>query len=129
MFRQIKIEKIDFADIPIPPTQLAHLIRLIDKGTISGTIAKKVFHEIWRSNETPDAVIKKHNWALLTDSSAIESIVDEVLASHPDLVEEFRGGQEKVFGFFVGQVMKQTKGQANPANVNKLLREKLGDSK
>jgi len=110
---------------PITPGQLAELLKLIDNGTISGKIAKTVFDEMWRSGKTPQMIVEEHGLVQLSDSSAIESMIDEIMAANAGQVEEYRGGKEKVFGFFVGQVMKASKGKANPAVVNELLLNRL----
>jgi len=110
---------------PVPPELLAGLLQRIDDSTISGNIAKKVFETMWQSGESADEVIEKQGLKQVTDSGAIEAIIDEILAANQGQVEEYRGGKEKVFGFFVGQVMKVSRGKANPAAVNELLKKKL----
>jgi aspartyl-tRNA(Asn)/glutamyl-tRNA(Gln) amidotransferase subunit B len=110
---------------PVGPAQLASLVRLIDDGTISGKIAKSVFEEIQGTDEDPAALVERKGLRQMTDESAIAAVVDEVLGRNPDKVEEYRGGKEKLLGFFVGQVMKATGGKANPASVNELLRSRL----
>ena len=110
---------------PVSPVQLAELLKLIDNGTISGKIAKTVFDEMWRSGKAPLTVVEEQGLLQVSDSSAIELIIDEIMATNAGQVEEYRGGKEKVFGFFVGQVMKASKGKANPSVVNELLLNKL----
>jgi aspartyl-tRNA(Asn)/glutamyl-tRNA(Gln) amidotransferase subunit B len=110
---------------PVAPGQLAELLKLIDNGTISGKIAKTVFDEMWRSGKAPLIIVEEQGLVQVSDSSAIESIIDEIMAANAGQVEEYRGGKEKVFGFFVGQVMKASKGKANPSVVNELLLNKL----
>ena len=110
---------------PIPPKTLADLLKLIDSGTISGKIAKTVFDEMWRTGREPQAIVEEQGLVQVSDSGAIEAIIDEIMAANQGQVEEYRGGKEKVFGFFVGQVMKASKGKANPALVNELLLAKL----
>ena len=110
---------------PVSPTQLAELLKLIDNGTISGKIAKTVFDEMWRSGAAPQTIVEEQGLVQVSDSGAIENIIDEIMAANAGQVEEYRGGKEKVFGFFVGQVMKVSKGKANPAVVNELLLKKL----
>lgn len=109
----------------VTPSQLAELLKLVDKGTISGKIAKTVFDEMWKSGKTPEAIVEEQGLVQVSDSSAIEGIIDEIMAANAGQVEEFRAGKEKVFGFFVGQVMKASKGKANPSVVNELLLNKL----
>ena len=111
----------------VTPAQLGQLIQRITDGTISGKIAKTVFEKLWSSEAatTADAVIEAEGLKQVSDSGAIESIVDEIIAANPKQVEQFRSGKDKVFGFFVGQVMKATQGKANPQAVNEILRAKL----
>jgi aspartyl-tRNA(Asn)/glutamyl-tRNA(Gln) amidotransferase subunit B len=110
---------------PVTPAQLAGLLTLIDNGTISGKIAKTVFDEMWKSGKEPQAIVEEQGLLQVSDSGAIEAIIDEILAANAGQVAEYRGGKEKVFGFFVGQVMKASKGKANPTVVNDLLLNKL----
>lgn len=112
-------------DSPISPAQLAGLIKLIDGGTISGTIAKKVFEELWKNGGEAAAIVEQQGLAQVSDTGAIETAIDQIMAANMGQVEEYRGGKDKVFGFFVGQVMKAMKGKANPAVVNDLLKQKL----
>ena len=105
--------------------QLAGLVERIHDNTISGQIAKEVFEAMWAGEGSADDVIDKRGLKQITDTSAIEAVVDEVIAGNPSQVAEYRGGKDKLIGFFVGQVMKATGGKANPAAVNKLLKEKL----
>jgi aspartyl-tRNA(Asn)/glutamyl-tRNA(Gln) amidotransferase subunit B len=105
--------------------QLAGLVERIHDNTISGKIAKEVFEAMWAGEGSADDVIDKRGLKQITDTSAIEAVVDEVIAGNPSQVAEYRGGKDKLIGFFVGQVMKATGGKANPAAVNKLLKEKL----
>ena len=110
---------------PVGPEALATLIVRIADGTLSGKMAKEVFESVWRREGDPDSVIARRGLVQISDAAAIEGFVDQVIAAHPAQVEQFRAGKEKVFGFFVGQVMKSTRGQANPAQVNRILRDKL----
>ena len=112
-------------DCPVNPQQLAELLKLIDSGTISGKIAKTVFDEMWKSGKTAQLIVEEQGLVQVSDSGAIELIIDEVLAREAGQVAEFRSGKDKLFGFFVGQVMKASKGKANPALVNELLLKKL----
>ena len=109
----------------IPAQDLAGLINRIHDNTISGKIAKEVFDAMWAGEGTADAVIEARGLKQITDSSAIEAIVDKVIAANPGQAEEYRAGKEKLIGFFVGQVMKETGGKANPGQVNEILRTKL----
>jgi len=110
---------------PISPEMLSGLVARIADNTISGKIAKQVFEAMWQGEGSADAIIETKGLKQITDSGAIEGLIDEVIAANPDQVEQFRAGKEKVLGFFVGQIMKQSKGKANPAQVNQLLRDKL----
>ena len=116
---------LDITESPIAPTALALLISRISDNTISGKIAKEVFDAMWQGEGSADDIIEARGLKQITDSGAIEAIIDEVIAGSPDQVEQFRAGKEKVLGFFVGQVMKKTQGKANPGQVNAILRDKL----
>jgi len=114
-------------DAPISPAQLAGLIARIADNTISNNIAKKVFETLWNGEgSSADEIIEKQGLKQITDTSAIEALVDEVLAANQKSVEEFRAGKEKAFNALVGQAMKATKGKANPQQVTDLLKKKLG---
>lgn len=112
-------------DSPVSPLQLAELLELIDKGTISGKIAKSVIEEMYASGKDPSSIIKEKGLAQISDESALGAIIEEIVAANPQSVEDYRAGKERAIGFLVGQVMKATKGQANPGLVNKLLKEKM----
>jgi len=110
---------------PVSPTQLAQLLLRIIDNTISGKIAKNVFEAMWAQEGEADVIIERQGLKQVTDSGAIEQAIDEVIAAHPEQVEQYRSGKDKVFGFLIGQVMKATKGKANPAQLNELLKKKL----
>ncbi|KAB7623776.1 Asp-tRNA(Asn)/Glu-tRNA(Gln) amidotransferase subunit GatB [Alkalilimnicola sp. S0819] len=110
---------------PVTPGMLGQLIQRITDNTISGKIAKDVFEAMWQGEGEPDAIIEAKGLKQVTDTGAIEAMVDEVLGANPAQVEQYRAGKEKMLGFFVGQIMKASKGKANPAQVNELLRAKL----
>ncbi len=110
---------------PISPLQLAELLKLIDKGTISGKIAKGVLEEMYATGKDAGLIIKDKGLAQISDEGALSGIIEEVLAANPQSVEDYRAGKERALGFLVGQIMKATKGQANPGKVNQLLKEKL----
>jgi aspartyl-tRNA(Asn)/glutamyl-tRNA(Gln) amidotransferase subunit B len=110
---------------PISPEALAGLLRRIDDNTISGKIAKEVFDRMWESSATADEIIEREGRRQISDSSELERIVDQIITANPGQVAEYRSGKEKAVNFFVGQAMKATKGQANPAQVNEILRKKL----
>ncbi len=113
------------ADAPVTPRLLAELLALIDKGTISGKIAKTVFDEMWQTGKAPAAIVEEKGLVQVSDTGEIDRLIDEIMSANMGQVEEYRGGKEKVFGFFVGQVMRASKGKANPAVVNELLLKKL----
>jgi aspartyl-tRNA(Asn)/glutamyl-tRNA(Gln) amidotransferase subunit B len=111
--------------VPIAPERLAGLIRRIEDGTISGKIAKEVFDAMWGSEGDADAIIASRGLQQISDPGAIEKIVDDVLAANAAIVAEFKAGKEKAFNSLVGQAMKATRGKANPAQVNAILKQKL----
>jgi aspartyl-tRNA(Asn)/glutamyl-tRNA(Gln) amidotransferase subunit B len=117
----------DINDSPVTATMLAGMIKRIKDKTISGKIAKDVFDAMWQGEGDADAIIESKGLKQITDSGAIETLVDEVIANNPQQVEQFKAGKDKVLGFFVGQIMKATQGKANPAQVNELLLKKLKD--
>ena len=114
------------SDSPISAAQLGGLIDLIADDTISGRIAKQVFQEMMETGKDAPAIVEEKGLKQVTDTGAIESEVDRIIADNPKQVEEFQGGNQKVMGWFVGQVMKATQGKANPKAVNEILRKKLG---
>jgi aspartyl-tRNA(Asn)/glutamyl-tRNA(Gln) amidotransferase subunit B len=114
-------------DVPIKPAALAGLIRLIDAGTISGPVTRDVFEKMYTSGRSAQEIVEKEGLARIDDESAIRDAVRGVLDRNPKAVTEFRGGKQQTFGFLVGQVMKETRGKANPALVNDLLRQMLAE--
>ncbi|MFP6637824.1 MAG: Asp-tRNA(Asn)/Glu-tRNA(Gln) amidotransferase subunit GatB [Nitrospinaceae bacterium] len=125
LLRELKKDGKNIVDCPVSPSALVDLLKLINSGTISGKIAKAVLEEMYQTQQLPDSIIEKKGLKQITDSSAIEKIVDGIIESNPSQVEEFKGGKEKVIGYLVGQVMQASKGKANPSLVNKLLKEKM----
>ena len=125
VLKTINEQKINFSDFPVAPINLGKLINLITTNKISSKIAKDVFPIMLEKDKDPNIIVKEKNLLQITDTSEIESAIDNVIKNNPDQVEEFKSGKEKVIGFFVGQVMKETKGKANPQIVNEILREKL----
>ena len=115
----------EVADAPVSAEMLGGLLARIEDNTISGKIAKEVFEAMWAGEGDADAVIEARGLKQITDSSAIEAIIDEIIAANPAQVEQYRGGKDKLFGFFVGQAMKATQGKANPKQLNELLKQKL----
>lgn len=125
LLRELKQAEKSIVDSPISASALGELVKLIDQGTISGKIGKTVFQEMWKTGQSAEKIIKEKNLVQITDTSAIEKIIQEVLDANPSQVADYRGGRTKLFGFFVGAVMKASKGQANPETVNQILTEKL----
>jgi aspartyl-tRNA(Asn)/glutamyl-tRNA(Gln) amidotransferase subunit B len=125
LLRELNRDNREIDQCAVRPEQLAELLSMIEEGGISGKIGKQVFEEMYRTGKDPKTIVKEEGWVQIQDSSALTGVIEEVLQKHPDEVEKFRGGKEKVFGFLVGQVMKATRGQANPKLVNELLRKKL----
>jgi aspartyl-tRNA(Asn)/glutamyl-tRNA(Gln) amidotransferase subunit B len=115
----------DITDSPVTASALAAMLKRIEDGTISGKIAKQVFEAMWEGGGSADEIIEQQGLKQISDASAIEGIIRDVLDNNPKQLEQYRGGQEKLFGFFVGQVMKATQGKANPKQVNELLRKLL----
>ena len=124
-FRALNKAGLEIIDSPVSYERLAGLLARISDNTISGKIAKQVFEELWQSTSTADEIIAAKGLKQITDTGAIEAIIDKIIADNPGQVEQYRSGKDKVFAFFVGQVMKEMQGKANPAEVNKMLKEKL----
>ncbi|RKZ84254.1 MAG: Asp-tRNA(Asn)/Glu-tRNA(Gln) amidotransferase GatCAB subunit B [Candidatus Parabeggiatoa sp. nov. 1] len=116
---------LEITESKVSATQLGGMLRRITDKTISGKIAKQVFEGIWNGDGDADTFIEKRGLKQVTDTGAIEKLIDEVVANNPKQLADYRGGKEKLFGFFVGQVMKASKGKANPKQVNELLKNKL----
>jgi aspartyl-tRNA(Asn)/glutamyl-tRNA(Gln) amidotransferase subunit B len=133
LMRVIHERKLDAAlvirdsDWPVSPKHLARLVSLIDAGTISGKIAKTVFERMLASGSGPQEIVDAQGLTQVSDVGAIEAAIATVLDANSDKVAEYRGGKDKLFGFFVGQVMKATQGKANPQRVNELLKQRLAD--
>jgi aspartyl-tRNA(Asn)/glutamyl-tRNA(Gln) amidotransferase subunit B len=118
-------DDLEVEDSRLSAEHLGGLIRRIADGTISGKLAKEVFEAMWASGEQADAIIDAKGLRQITDTGAIERAIDEVMAKNPGQLKDYRAGKDKLFGFFVGQVMKATQGKANPAQLNELLKKKL----
>jgi len=116
---------LDLSQSPVTAEMLGGMIKRIADNTISGKIAKEVFDAMWQGEGDTDSIIEKRGLKQITDTGAIEKIIDDIIANNPGQVEQYRSGKDKVFGFFVGQVMKASKGKANPQQVNQLLKDKL----
>jgi aspartyl-tRNA(Asn)/glutamyl-tRNA(Gln) amidotransferase subunit B len=124
-YKDSNVDVKDLSDSPITPKMLADMITLVEKGTISGKIAKTVIEEMYNTRKDAQKIIEEKGLVQISDSSEIEKIVDKVIQDNMKTVEQYRGGRTGSFGFFVGQVMKATSGRANPQTVNELLRKKL----
>ena len=116
----------DIATSPVSPSQGAQLLALVADGTLSGTLAKQVFEIMLETGDDPDKIVEERGLKQTSDTGAIEAVIAEVMAANADKVAEYRGGKDKLFGFFVGQTMKAMQGKANPAVVNALLKKVLG---
>lgn len=125
LLRELNRDDREIKNCPVTPGGLADLLKMVDDGVISGKIAKIVFEEMYGTGKSPAAIVEKKGLIQVTDEGKIGEVIDSVLAAHPDQIDEYHSGKEKLLGFFVGQVMKQTQGKANPKLVNKILREKL----
>ena len=125
LMRELKRDDREIEACPVTPDNLAELLQLIDRGTVSGKIAKTVFEQMYAIGKRAKAIVEEKGLVQVKDEGAIEAIVDEILAENPTEVEQFRAGKEKLLGFFVGQIMKKTKGKANPQLVNEILLKKL----
>jgi len=123
--RLLNAGSLEITQCPIKPAQMAEMLKLLDKGTISGKIAKTVFEEMFQTGKDPELIVREKGLVQISDEGAISSAVNEVLAANPKVVDDFRAGKEKALGFLVGQVMKVTRGKANPEIVNKMLKEKM----
>ena len=119
----LKEKELNMETIPFTPQALAELLGLVKDGTISGTIGKKVLEAMFDSQDSPKVIVDKNNWAQMSDTSELENIIAKIVDDNPKSVEDIASGNEKAYGFLTGQVMKQTKGQANPQVANKIIRE------
>lgn len=122
----LKEEKLEITDTKLTPENLAELISLIEKGTISNNIGKQIIIDMMKTGEMASVIVEKRGLSQISDENAIKEIVQKVVDANPNQVEAYRGGKVQLLGFFVGQVMKETKGRANPKTVNELLKEILG---
>ena len=125
--RILNEKELEPENIPFTAEQLAKMIQLIDKGTISSAIAKKVLTELFENPKDPEEIIKEKGWIQISDEGAIKEVVMKVLENNPQSVADFKGGKDKALGFLVGQAMKETKGKANPQMLNKMFLEELGN--
>ncbi|MBI5902447.1 MAG: Asp-tRNA(Asn)/Glu-tRNA(Gln) amidotransferase subunit GatB [Deltaproteobacteria bacterium] len=126
LLRLLKEDNRDVKDCPVPPENLAGLITIVKKGAISGKMAKEVFEEMYRTGKAPEDIVKSKGLVQISDEAELSGIIDGIIGANPESVERYRAGKTQLMGFFVGETMKATKGQANPKLVNKLLKERLG---
>ncbi|MEK9959746.1 MAG: Asp-tRNA(Asn)/Glu-tRNA(Gln) amidotransferase GatCAB subunit B, partial [Pelagibacteraceae bacterium] len=125
LFAILNKEGKEISESPVSSSNLAKMINLIKDGTISGKIAKTVFEEMVKSNKDPSKIVEEKGLKQTSDPKEIENIIDEILSANQDKVEQYKSGKDKLFGFFVGQVMKEMKGKGNPQMINDILKNKL----
>jgi len=125
LLRELKRDEREIDQCPVTPRHLAEMLSMIKEGTISGKIAKDVFEEVYRTGKEPASIVREKGWTQILDTGEIDGAIERALQANPKQLEDYRNGKEKLFGFFVGEVMKATKGKANPKLVNELLRKKL----
>ncbi len=125
--KQMAQSDVDMKSVPVAAAQMAELLKLIAAGTISGKIAKQVFPEMWETGKPADAIVEEKGLVQISDTGALEELAAKVIAANPQSVEDFKAGKKKAVGFLMGQIMKETKGQANPQVVNGILTKKLSE--
>jgi len=125
LLRFLNEEKRDIRDCPISAASLGEMIRLIDQGTISGKMAKEIIEEMYRTGKTAPVIVEEKGMVQITDESALSGVIAGIMEANPNQLAQYRSGKDKLFGFFVGQVMKETKGKANPQVINDLLKKML----
>lgn len=125
LLRLLNAENLEIGESKLTPSHLVEMLQLIDKGTISGKIAKTVFEEMFATGKKASVVIEEKGLVQISDEGELTKLVEAILADHPEVVEDYRSGKKKALGFLVGQVMKQTKGKANPQVVNRLFKERM----
>ena len=121
-------DKKDITQCPVSPKHMAELIQLIEKGTISGKIGKAVFEEMYNTGKSPQKIVEEKGLMQITDENILRKLAEEIIAANPKQVEMYRAGKEKILGFFIGEMMKKTKGRANPQLANKIFKELLQSS-
>ena len=125
IIRVAREKGIEYNELPFTSEQFAKLITLIDKGTISGSIAKKVFEEMVETGKEPEKIVEEKGLVQISDEGAIKEVVDKIIAANPQSVEDYKNGKDRALGFLVGQCMKEMKGKGNPQILNKLILEYL----
>jgi aspartyl-tRNA(Asn)/glutamyl-tRNA(Gln) amidotransferase subunit B len=126
LLRTMKEREVTIEQVPLTPDALAELIRIVDRGTLSSTVAKEVFGKMYDTGRSAGDIVQAEGLAQIGDEDALVGIVREAIVKNPDAVEQFRKGRNNAFGFLVGSVMKASQGKANPKVVNELLRRELG---
>jgi aspartyl-tRNA(Asn)/glutamyl-tRNA(Gln) amidotransferase subunit B len=127
VMRELKKEEAGVAALKVGPRDLGRLLSLVDQGAISGKIAKTVFEEMIATGQDPEAIVRDKGLAQISDAGALEAQARDILAANPKEVADYKAGKTKVMGFFVGQLMRQTKGQANPQLANEIFQKLLAD--
>jgi aspartyl-tRNA(Asn)/glutamyl-tRNA(Gln) amidotransferase subunit B len=122
----LNFNNLEMADFPVPPKNIADMIGLINNGTISSKLAKTVFEEMLNSGKPPKDIVKEKGLEQISDTSALTALTDKIIAQNPKSAEDYKAGKDKALGFLVGQIMKESKGKANPEIINQLLRDRLG---
>jgi aspartyl-tRNA(Asn)/glutamyl-tRNA(Gln) amidotransferase subunit B len=125
LLKELKRDEREIDQCPVTPRHLSEMLSMVKAGTISGKIAKDVFEEMYQTGERPETIVKEKGWNQILDEGEIERAISKAMETNPKQVEDYRNGKDKLFGFFVGEVMKQTQGKANPKLVNDLLKKKL----
>ncbi len=125
--KQMAQSGLEMKSVPVTASQMAELLKLIAAGTISGKIAKQVFPEMWETGKAPAVIVEEKGLVQISDTGALEELAAKVIAANPQSVEDFKAGKKKAVGFLMGQIMKETKGQANPQVVNGILTKKLSE--
>jgi aspartyl-tRNA(Asn)/glutamyl-tRNA(Gln) amidotransferase subunit B len=125
LLKKLKRDEREIDQCPVTPRHLSEMLSMVKAGTISGKIAKDVFEEMYQTGERPETIVKEKGWNQILDEGEIERAISKAMETNPKQVEDYRNGKDKLFGFFVGEVMKQTKGKANPKLVNDILKKKL----
>jgi len=123
--RLLNQNNMELGDCKIKPDDLVQMLKAIDDGSISGKMGKTVFEEMFATGKSPAVIIKEKGLVQISDEGSLVPVIEDIINANPKVVEDYKNGKDKAFGFFIGQIMKTTKGQANPAQVNKLLKEKL----
>src|SRR5690606_27574209 len=125
ILRITKEQNIEHEDIPVTPNQLVQLLRLVDKGTISGSIGKNVLEEMFATGKDADTIVEEKGLKQISEAGELSKIIEKVLEANPQSVEDYLSGKKKAMGYLVGQTMRATRGKANPQMVNKILKEEL----